>query len=232
MSNLFQKFPVLSLFILALTSQLNMTSAKADLVFLNSGFEDAGINPDDSANWIEDGLPSSASRRSTSMARTGIASHHLGGIAVAGAGDGSVIQNTLDVGLPSLSPGDRIVAEFWALASFDVGASAVYQLDIVNSAGSVVASTGQIAITDTQSDWQVFDTRSQPLQVPQFSVGDNSAFGAQLSIEGFHNGAPSTVSYNVFVDDVSLISVPEPQAAMVLATGLLGMFFRRRIGPR
>ena len=181
------------------------TSALA-VDFYNPGFEITGMGgPDDSDGWTASGT---LSQRNTVNPRTGSFAHQLGGVNNGGLDSGMITQNTLAVGMPSLTSGDMITAEFFAdvLTNTSMGGSTVYSLDIVNAAGTSVASTGDLPLSNT-AGYVEFDTISAPLVVPPLVIAPNHQYGARLTIAVTQFSNNFVVLGRAFIDDVKLMSV-------------------------
>ncbi len=207
------------------------TSALADQLAGNSGFESAGATPDQSAQWnvTGGGAPGTLSQRDASTPLTGLFAHRLfavGGAAIGGSA--GINQNTIsDVGLASLAPGSAVSLSFNGNYTFGPGGVGFYALRILNAEGAIVGDTGLQTISASTSGYASFSTAS--LTVPAFGAAPNDTFAAFIEIS-VAAGAFEGSTAAAFIDDVRINGtiVPAPSAAAVLGAGLVLVSRRRR----
>lgn len=222
-----QQLAALSVVLAALATPLYATTLTG-----NGGFEVAGGGgATDSDLWEEfaGGLPGTLSERDSTNPASGSWAHHIVAIGdvTAGASAG-ITQNTItDVGLPSLQEGTAVTASFDADLFLGVAGVAFGEFSVLNGDGSIVATTGPVALADTLPGYEPYTL--PPLLVPAFGPGPNSVYAAFLNINVAAGAVDGSLA-DAFVDNVEVIGelIPEPTTAALAGVVAFGLVTRRR----
>ena len=123
------------------------------------------------------------------------------------------------------SNNDRIGVEVWRNGS--LVSDSFREID-----SSWVATSLNSPFNNVQISWRGWDTGLLNMTVNGTSVYDNFNFGGlPLNIENGEfafSGATGAESMDVFVDDISITTVPEPSAGALLLLGIGGLIALRR----
>ncbi|HEX8341221.1 MAG TPA: PEP-CTERM sorting domain-containing protein [Tepidisphaeraceae bacterium] len=210
---------------------VSMMSVPASAVLLNTSFENGAGTDADNFNEIEASGDTANTNpqadRVNSDARTGSFSLRLSyaNTATVGVGSNAEIQQlTSPPGL--VNPGDTFNFSFFAKRAGDLGPGTVgfYRVQFLDSDGS--AGGGVKGDTGLQQ----YQNGLQDGTYTQFTLNNiiapAGADAALISIQ-LSGGAVANASATVFIDDVTLTTVPEPTAALALA-GVGAMALRRK----
>ncbi|MBI1191117.1 MAG: hypothetical protein GC200_10610 [Tepidisphaera sp.] len=204
------------------------TSAMADVVIANGGFENAGATAADAEFWNANFIPTPGSdaRRNFGNAATGGFCGYMVAVGndLAGSAAGFT-QNSAAQAIGSLQPGSSVSMTFSGNYTFGPGGVGFYALRILNSAGAIVADTTLQGIFSNTNGYQQFT--SPTLNVPAAGVFPNDAFYAFVEFD-VNAGAFNGSTAQAYIDDVNVQGTLVPAPATLALFGGLALAGRRR----
>lgn len=217
-------------FISAATLALVITPAFGVDIAVNGGFEIGGDTPDSSASWIAfgSGAPGTQSVRSGAAPFAGSFAHSFTafGADALGAAAGAN-QHSQPLGFVSLAPGSTLSMSFMGSYTFGPGGVGFYEVQVLNSVGAIVATSGLQVINANTAGYQAFT--SPNVVVPAFGAAPNDAYYSFIGFSvaaGAFNGSSAQGTIDSVAIEATL--VPAPAAPALLGAGLLLVTRRRR----
>lgn len=193
---------------------LALVASNASATYLANGGFELGTGSD-ATGWIEGG---SNSGRVENNARSGIAAMRL--FANAPAASLALQNSVADGGLPDLVGGELLTLTIWAKGSTGDTGNVNYALRYLDMNGNILYNSGTQFLNGLTSSYQAYTFT--PSAVP---VGANAAF---LELVGASGPTDPNRPLEVYIDDVSLVAIPEPTTLGLASVALLGLARRRR----
>ncbi len=200
-----------SLMSVAIACAITMGAQMQELA-VNGGFE-AG----DTSGWQYFSTPSSTFNVTNDAASGAFAGELFNSTL---ASDALIKQANVGVGV--VNPGDTINISFDAKGDFVAGGVFIAEFFSEVAGGGTSATEilgGGPLFVSNQTMYQSFSF--------QTTAGPDVSGGVTLQLKAGTGGAGGSTAV-LFIDNVSIVRVPEPGSAALLGLGGLGMLFRRR----